>query len=205
LWPIVFGAKYWPGDYRRTAFLRRTCEGDQALEEEVQSLTEGQLDSLGPVIAPDGKKLYVVGQQLRGELLRYDSKSEQWVPYLGGISAEFVNYSPNRQWVTYVSFPDGALWRSRIDGSERLQLTAAPMTAMAPCWSPDGNKITFQGGAAGVFDGVYIATADAGRPNRYSWRGTTGCALHGRRMEIRFFIVMHLGWNLFRGRSSRST
>jgi Tol biopolymer transport system component len=60
-------------------------------------LTGGQLNSLAPVLSPDGKKLYVIGQQLRGELARYDSKSREWVPYLSGMSAEFVDFSKDGQ------------------------------------------------------------------------------------------------------------
>src|SRR5215469_10439190 len=106
-------------------------------------LTAGQLNSLSPVLSPDSKKLYVIGQQLRGELVRYDSKSGQFVPYLSGISAEFVDFSKDGNWVVYVTFPEGTLWRSRVDGSERLQLTFPPMQAIAPRWSPDSKRIAF--------------------------------------------------------------
>jgi len=48
--------------------------------------------------------------------------------------------------VTYVSVPDRALWRSRVDGSERMQLTApGKITAGLPRWSPDGKQIVFMG------------------------------------------------------------
>jgi Tol biopolymer transport system component len=35
------------------------------------------------------------------------------------------------------------LWRSKLDGSERLQLTYPPMYPVLPRWSPDGKKIIF--------------------------------------------------------------
>ena len=38
-------------------------------------------------------------------------------------------------------YPEGSLWRSRLDGSERLQLTFPPVRAGAPRWSPDGKTI----------------------------------------------------------------
>jgi dipeptidyl aminopeptidase/acylaminoacyl peptidase len=96
-----------------------------------------------PLPGKDGKKLFVIGETYRGELMRFDAKSRQFVPYLGGISAEYVAFSKDGQWLTYVSYRDGALWRSKLDGSERLQLTYPPMYPLLPRWSPDGKKILF--------------------------------------------------------------
>ena len=129
-------------------------------------LTGGQLNSVAPVFSPDGKKLYVIGQQHRGELHRYDSKSREWVPYLSGISAEFVEFSRDKEWITYVTFPDGILWRSRPDGSDRLQLTRPPMQAIVPSWSPDGRHIVFTALSPGMPSRAYIvsSTGAAVRP-----------------------------------------
>jgi hypothetical protein len=63
------------------------------------------------------------GVILRGELGRYDSQSSRLQPYLGGISAEFVISSPDGQFVAYVTFPEGILWRANRDGSHPVQLT----------------------------------------------------------------------------------
>ena len=90
-----------------------------------------------PVPSRDGKKLFVIGQQTRGELVRYDARSREFVPYLAGISASWVVFSRDGQWVTYVTFPDGVLWRSRVDGNDRLQLSYPPLEANQPRWSPD--------------------------------------------------------------------
>ncbi len=133
-------------------------------KDEPVQLTSGQLNSLAPVPSPDGKKLYVIGQQLRGELVRYDLNAHQWLPYLAGISAEFVSFSRDRQWVTYVAFPEGTLWRSKIDGSERLQLTAPPVQALQPCWSPDGKRIAFVAVSPGKTWRIYVISASGGTP-----------------------------------------
>src|SRR5271154_3465132 len=125
-------------------------------------ITNGQLSSLAPVFSPDGRRLFVIGQQLRGELQRFDARTGQFVPYLGGISAGFVDFSRDGQWVAYVAFPDGTLWRSRLDGSERLQLTFAPMEAMVPKWSPDGSKILFYGIGTGKEQRDYLISAHGG-------------------------------------------
>jgi len=106
-------------------------------------LTSSPLTLSSPLLSKDGKRLFLIGRIFRGELTRYDAKSKQFAPYLGGISAEFVDFSKNGQWVAYVSYRDGALWRSKVNGSQRLQLTYPPMYPVLPRWSPDGKKIIF--------------------------------------------------------------
>jgi len=96
-----------------------------------------------PIPSTDGKKPFVVGRTDRGELTRYDLKSGRFEPFLGGISAEYVSFSKDGQWVAYVSYPEGTLWRSRADGSERLQLTYPPSQVLMPRWSYDGKTIVF--------------------------------------------------------------
>jgi Tol biopolymer transport system component len=73
-------------------------------------------------------------------------KSGKFEPFLGGISAVEVSFSKDGQWVAYVSYPDGTVWRSRLDGTEKLQLTyTGPSRSFAsnPRWSSDGKKIVF--------------------------------------------------------------
>jgi DNA-binding winged helix-turn-helix (wHTH) protein/Tol biopolymer transport system component len=106
-------------------------------------LTAGPIEFDLPTFSPDSKRLFAVGLQRRGELLRFDSTTHQFVPYLGGISADQLDFSRDREWVAYVSYPEGVLWRARIDGSDALKLTEAPMRVLAPRWSPDGSQIAF--------------------------------------------------------------
>ena len=104
----------------------------------------------------------MVTAQVRGELVRYDSASHQFTPYLSGISAMGVNFSRDGKWVTYVSYPEGVLWRSKVDGGERLQLTSPPLFAMLPRWSPDGTRIAFMAHQPGKPWSVYVIPAEGG-------------------------------------------
>lgn len=106
-------------------------------------LISGPLRFSVPLPSGDGKKLFVLGEERRVELFRYDLKTGHFDSYLNGISAGGVDFSADGKWMTYVSYPDMILWRSRPDGSEKIQLTFPPVRAYGPHWSPDGSKISF--------------------------------------------------------------
>jgi eukaryotic-like serine/threonine-protein kinase len=125
-------------------------------------LTAGPLNFLGPVPSKDGQRLYVIGSQPRVELVRYDAKSGQFLPYLSGVSADGVDFSRDGQWVTYVKYPESTLWRCRMDGTERLQLTSPPYVVELPRWSPDGRQIAFQAKTPTKPWVMYIVSAQGG-------------------------------------------
>jgi len=139
-------------------------------KDEPVQLTTGPMNFQSPVSSVDGKRLFVIGEQPRGELVRFESKSGQFVPYLGGISAQDVDVSRDGEWVAYVSYPEGVLWRSKVNGSQRLQLTSLPMQASLPRWSPDGKRIVFSAGVPGEPDRIYVVAADGGRPEQLTAR-----------------------------------
>ena len=128
-------------------------------------LTSSPMPLSPPVPSTDGTKLFVVGRTIRGELTRYDLKSGRFEPYLGGMSAEYVSFSKDGQWLTYVSFPEGTLWRSKLDGSERLQLTYHSMYILLPRFSPDGKTIVFYGAEANKPIRIYEVSVDGGSPS----------------------------------------
>jgi len=127
-------------------------------------LTGGPLDYYSPLPSLDGKRIYVVGSEPRGELQRCDLKTGQLVPFLPGLSAEGLDFSRDGKWLAYVTFPEGTLWRSKADGSEREQLTFPPLSVFLPRWSPDGKQIAFAGAVPGKAHLIYRISTEGGRP-----------------------------------------
>jgi len=125
-------------------------------------ITTGPLAYFSPAPALTGDRLFVIGEQQRAQLQRLDARSQQFIPFLNGIPAGETDFSRDGKWVTYVSYPDSLLWRSRIDGSEKLQLTYAPATASMPRWSPDGRHIVFVCYSPGKPSKVCIISTDGG-------------------------------------------
>lgn len=81
--------------------------------------------------------------EARGELVRYEGYSKQFIPLLPGVPAFDPSYSANGKWLAYTAYPDHALWRSRSDGSDPLQLTFPLGQVFAPSISPDGKQVVY--------------------------------------------------------------
>jgi serine/threonine protein kinase/Tol biopolymer transport system component len=131
---------------------------------EPMQLTVGPLLFSNPTPSMDGKKLFVIGQQRRFDLVNLESKSQQFSVYLPGVSAGEADILPNGEWITYVAHPELTLWRSKPDGSSRTQLSYAPMQAHLPRWSPDGTQIAFMASRPGRPWKIFVIPAEGGTP-----------------------------------------
>jgi len=131
---------------------------------EPTQLTIGPLLFSNPTPSADGKKLFVIGQQRRFDLIGLDSKSQQFSVYLPGVSAGEADIQRNGDWITYVVHPELTLWRSKLDGSSRTQLTYAPMQVHMPLWSPDGTQIAFMASRPGRPWKIFVIPAGGGTP-----------------------------------------
>lgn len=123
-------------------------------------LTRGPLNFRTPSVSPDGKKIFAVGEEQRGQLMKYDAKTSQFTPFLEGISPDWVAFSRDGQWLAYTTLQDGILWRERVDGSDKLQLTFPPMQATMVSWSPDEAKLAFSARAPGKPWSVMVVNSD---------------------------------------------
>ncbi len=157
-------ANLWALDERRGFF-------HSAPREPIQ-LTTGPMNVGEPVPSRDGKKLFVQGWRPRGELIRYDANSKHFAPYLSGISAMGLDFSRDGEWVAYNDASDGTMWRSKIDGTQKLQLVFAPMSAYLPRWSPDGKQLAFFGHPPGEPWQIYVVPAQGGTPELVYSNGT---------------------------------
>jgi serine/threonine protein kinase/Tol biopolymer transport system component len=154
-YPAVNGGGVWSSDGRYLLFTDNSSDiwalpertGLLHRSQQPTRLTTGPLLYTAVCPSRDGKRLFALATKQRGELERYDSKSRQFVPFLSGISAVEPTFSRDGKWVAYASYPDDNLWRSRSDGSDKLQLTYPPMKVNEPRISPDGMKVAFNSNA----------------------------------------------------------
>jgi len=137
---IVYVSRY---ENRRNLWALPMKTGFILRRQQPIQLTNGPLSYTMPVVARDGKHIYAVGTEQRGELVRYDAKSKQFLSLLPHVAAFSPTFSKNGEWVAYTVFPDHALWRSRTDGTDPLQLTFPPAQVFYPAISPDGTRVVY--------------------------------------------------------------
>lgn len=112
----------------------------------------------------DGRQIFDRGVTLNGQLERANPHTHQLEPLFGGISAEFVDFSPDGKYVSWVTFPEGILWRANRDGSDPVQLTNPPFYPTQTRWSPDSSELLVFGlDAKGLYK-VYLISPLNGAP-----------------------------------------
>ncbi|MEZ2345771.1 winged helix-turn-helix domain-containing protein [Terriglobus sp. RCC_193] len=93
-----------------------------------------------PTLSPDLHHLYAMGEQSR---LYLTMLSRDFEPFLRGVSVSSMSVSHDGEWVAYTLHPEGTLWKSRLDGSERVQLSTPGEFAKSPQWSPDDHSLIY--------------------------------------------------------------
>ena len=125
-------------------------------------LTSGP-DALHVAIpAQTGSRIFAFSFRSRRELDKLDPRDDAFDCLSLDTHTEEASVSPDGQMVVYSDRPDGSLWRSRTDGSQRLRLTSPPLSGLAPQWSPKGEQILFTGVRAGQARQIYIVASDGG-------------------------------------------
>ena len=106
--------------------IREAADTFHKVKRQPIQLTAGPLSFFSPQSSVDGKRIFAIGVQFRSELVRYDVKSAQFVPYLGGGSVTHVGFSRDGKWVTYLSYPEREVWRSRATVRKSCSSPAFP-------------------------------------------------------------------------------
>jgi serine/threonine protein kinase len=127
-------------------------------------LTSGQPEVTAMATSRDGNGMFVVGRLAQGSLHFYDEQEKRFLPYLGGLPAMQLVVSPDRKWMVYTDYPRGYLWRCKIDGTEKLQLTES--LAQMPTWSPDSKWIAYSD-----WSELYRVNVDGGAPDKLTSEG----------------------------------
>jgi hypothetical protein len=125
-------------------------------------LTKGPTSYHNVGLSPDGQGLLAFGEVRRAALHRFNRREHRFERVLDGASVGYVEPSPDGQWLAWVTFPEHTLWRSRPDGTERLQLTTPPDRALFPAWSPDSTKIAFVGMETARRSSLRLVAAEGG-------------------------------------------
>ena len=68
--------------------------------------------------------------------------------------------------IAYVSYPEGVLWQSEADGSDRHELSFLPTEVALPRWSPDGKQIAFASREPGKRWKIFVVAAEGGSPEQ---------------------------------------
>jgi hypothetical protein len=129
-------------------------------------LTFSPITIEGDLPSRDGHSIYAHGglsEQI--DVVRFDPATHHFAPVMPGLNVKEISYSPDRQWVLYNDW--NQLWRSRPDGSDRLQLAGAPLLPGIHFarWSPDSKRIVFNNNV-GDKDEIYLVSVDGGTPQR---------------------------------------
>lgn len=127
-------------------------------------LTSETMDFKRPTISDDGRTIYVIGWQLRGEVVERAPGDQEFHPIDGliSMSVEQIDYSSNGEWAAFVSYPGGHLWQKDLAGKTATQLTFGTMRVANPRVSPDAEMIAFEGWEPGEHKKIFMIQRDGG-------------------------------------------
>jgi len=129
-----------------------------------RQITNGPLEYQAPSTAPGGDRIYFIGATAQFELLRAMPHSTTFTSVEPNLSAaSLAEFSPDGKWVVWVNAADNSLWRSRIDGSERIELTTTLQHIFAMKWSPDNRRLAVMGEEPGKPWKIYLIDAEGGK------------------------------------------
>ncbi|MGA9672103.1 MAG: winged helix-turn-helix domain-containing protein [Terracidiphilus sp.] len=134
-------------------------------DREPRQITNGPLDYEAPSTSPIGRRIYFIGVNEQIELLHAQADSTIFTALDQNLSAAaLAQYSPDGHWVAWLNAADSSLWRSRADGSERIELTTPPLRIFSMKWSPDNRTLALMAAEPGMPWKIYLLDAEGGKP-----------------------------------------
>lgn len=141
--------------------------------------TDYEIDQPGDLaVDPHAHKLFVIGASAtnasdpsstpREDLIEYDFSSKSFRPFLPGVAARDVAFSPDGKRITFVKFPSLTLWISKADGSDAQQIDFKADDLELPGWSPDGRWIAFMARVSNRPYRIFVVSALGGKPRETS-------------------------------------
>ena len=127
-------------------------------------LTTGPIAYDHPVALSTASRVFVIGSQNEYQLLRIDPKSSAKTAMLTESGATDIDFSLDGKDVVYTARESGTLWKSRLDGTGKMELTAQATGAFAPAWSPDEKQILFTGFLLDKQPRLYVVSSKGGTP-----------------------------------------
>jgi eukaryotic-like serine/threonine-protein kinase len=126
-------------------------------------LTFGPDRPWGGTPGRDGRQIFFYNGAWREELKRLDLATRQFYNVGPNSGRMHVNFSRDGNWIAYIDTEHGGLYRSRLDGTERVELTGHRESVSFPRWSPDGKWILFGGTTPSGMNTSYLIPATGGK------------------------------------------
>ncbi len=133
-------------------------------DSEPRPITNDPLAYETPSTSPDGDRVYFIGANLQWELLRALPRSTMFTVLAQNLStAALAEYSQDGKWVAWLNVSDFSLWRSRIEGTERIELTTPPLRIFNMKWSPDNRRLALMAKEPGKPWKIYLIDSEGGK------------------------------------------
>jgi TolB protein len=146
--------------HRRAAY--RTCAGGRV----TQRLSTPRVDTWDPAVSPDGKWLaFVSGDNSSQGIFRVRAAGDDPRLVSRSDTAGSLSWSPNSQWLAFVSQSDLRRVQTNDGGSIELLTAQVPGSDLygnenrSPAWSPDGQWIAFVS-TCDANQEIYVMRAD---------------------------------------------
>ena len=142
-------------------------------------LTHGPVAFRSVTGTGDSNRFFALGTHPEYQLIRMDPRTGRSDAILPDAGATDVDVTPDGEWLVYSLRENGALWKSRRTGRERIELTASAPGALAPQWSPDGREVLFTGFFLGKRPELYLVASNGGIPRALLNDAASGSSLSG--------------------------